>query len=887
MAARIREYEWAATPLGPVSGWSDRLKIMVEQVLASPHVASLVCGPERLLIYNDAAARLYGDRHPAALGRPLPDTFPEGWATVDCFYERAFAGETVQVAGQPLDTRGEGGLTDIFDALLTPARENDGHIAYVVMSGTEIGARIRAERRFRETEERYRSLFNAIDEGLAIVEMIYDDAGEIVDMVFRQVNPAYERQGGTFNVVGRSIREVLPGVEDVWLDRYKKVARTGQPIRVEDYQQDVDRWFDVYFSRVDTDGHFVAIVFNDISERRRAEATLRNSEARYQALLAASPMPSIVVAPNAPDFTIIDVNDVYVAATLSTRDALIGRKLFDVFIYDPNQPGLQGTGEVARSFARVLATRQTDVMPRVRQDMLTSDGAFEPHWWLGVNAPMFDADGNVIAIIHQATRVTEQYYIEEALRESEDRFQQFAHASAVGLWIRGAETLEMEFVSPAIGTIYGVEREALLGDVMRWAAIVVPEDREVALGHLVKARGGEVAVHEFRIQRPSDGAFRWIRNTDFPLRDDGRITRIGGIAEDMTEAKLATEHSAVLLAELQHRVRNIMAMIRSITARTGERAESVPEYAALMAGRLLTLARVQALLTRAANAGASIITIVQDELGAQAHYEGQYTIEGPDLLLAPKAAEVLTLAVHELSTNALKYGALASPQGHVTVRWTTFQKSGASWLGFDWTEDGASERSSPDPSAPRRRGFGRELIEGRVPYELGGQGKVVIEPGGARCRLEFPLRDGDSILETDAPKRALVFGGALDMVGEADLTDHRILVIEDDYYLATDTARALRGAGAEVLGPCPTEQAARDELEDQRPDAAVVDINLGAGPSFELAAMLRDQGIPFVFITGYDFETIPAEFERIERLQKPVELRQIVNIVAKLLAEAR
>ena len=182
-----------------------------------------------------------------------------------------------------------------------------------------------------------------------------------------------------------------------------------------------------------------------------------------------------------------------------------------------------------------------------------------------------------------------------------------------------------------------------------------------------------------------------------------------------------------------------------------------------------------------------------------------------------------------------------------------------------------------------RRGFGRELIEGRLPYELGGRGRLEIGPEGARCRLEFPLRDGASILETDAPQRATVSGGALDMTGEADLSGHRILVVEDDYYLATDTARALQGAGAEVIGPCPSEEAARDALEEGAPAAALVDINLGSGPSFTLAALLRERGVPFVFITGYDEGVIPPDFADVERLQKPVELKRVVQFVAETL----
>lgn len=475
------------------------------------------------------------------------------------------------------------------------------------------------------------------------------------------------------------------------------------------------------------------------------------------------------------------------------------------------------------------------------------------------------------------------------LRESEERFRQFADASSDVLWIRDAETLKMEFVSPALRTVYGVETEVLGSDVQRWAGHMLPEDRGRAVQNLQRAAAGQSLLNEFRIKRPSDGAFRWIRSTLFPLRDEqGRVRRIGGLSSDMTEAKLLTEHQAVLLAELQHRVRNIMAVTRSIVARTGERAESVSDYASLVGGRLLTLARVQALLTRSANAGVPVATIVHDEIDAQALREDQYDLSGPEVELSPKAAEILTLAVHELATNALKYGALSVPEGRVRVRWTLFEKRGESWLGFDWTEDGVPGAGTRNDgrsgrASMTRGGFGRELIEGRLPYELGGRGRLEIGPEGARCRLEFPLRDGASILETDAPQRATVFGGALDMTGEADLSGHRILVVEDDYYLATDTARALQGAGAEVIGPCPSEEAARDALDERAPAAALVDINLGSGPSFTLAALLRERGVPFVFITGYDEGVIPPDFADVERLQKPVELKRVVQFVAEAL----
>lgn len=472
---------------------------------------------------------------------------------------------------------------------------------------------------------------------------------------------------------------------------------------------------------------------------------------------------------------------------------------------------------------------------------------------------------------------------EAALRVSETRFRQFGNASSDAVWIRDAETLAMEYASPAVQTIYGVAPETILGDPKHWGALIVPEDRDAAFANLERARSGPIA-HEFRVRRAHDGVFRWLRSTDFPLFDDqGHLQRVAGITSDVTEARQWTEHQSVLLSELQHRVRNIMAMIRSITARTSERAQSVAEYAALIGGRLLALARVQTLLTRGATNGVNIATLIRDEVDAQAEHEDQYEISGPDVAISPKAAEVLTLAVHELSTNALKYGALSVAQGRVSVSWNIQPKRGKSWLALKWLERGAPQ-AAHTPTMPQRRGFGIELIEGLIPYELGGVGRLTFAADGVQCFLEFPIKEGSSILETDAPKRATIFGGALDMSGQTNLTGQRILVVEDDYYLATDTARAIQGAGADVMGPCPNEEAALDKMNTTIPTGAVLDLNLGNGPSFELAKTLMERNVPFVLITGYDAKMIPEEFQDIARLQKPVTLKQIVNTLGEVLA---
>jgi two-component sensor histidine kinase len=166
-----------------------------------------------------------------------------------------------------------------------------------------------------------------------------------------------------------------------------------------------------------------------------------------------------------------------------------------------------------------------------------------------------------------------------------------------------------------------------------------------------------------------------------------------------------------------------------------------------MDGRLMALSRTVELLTREGEAGVEVSDVVRDEISAQAH-AGEYEIDGPRVVISPKAAEVLGLAVHELATNSLKYGALSEPDGCVSASWQVMPRDGESWFSFDWLEKRAQ---GTQKAVPFRRGFGTELVERRIPYELGGLGRLTIDGSGAHCHIEFPLRSGASILETDAP----------------------------------------------------------------------------------------------------------------------------------------
>ena len=156
------------------------------------------------------------------------------------------------------------------------------------------------------------------------------------------------------------------------------------------------------------------------------------------------------------------------------------------------------------------------------------------------------------------------------------------------------------------------------------------------------------------------------------------------------------------------------------------------------------MARTQVILTRNPGAGVDVEDLVREELLSQAIGDSQVGIDGPETRLSSKAAEVLNLAVHELATNSIKFGALRERNGRVAIAWTVGTQAGQPWLRFAWIESGVRVAAV----APRREGFGSELITRRVPYELQGKGTFELKPGGIHCIIEFPLTDRESILET-------------------------------------------------------------------------------------------------------------------------------------------
>jgi PAS domain S-box-containing protein len=279
---------------------------------------------------------------------------------------------------------------------------------------------------------------------------------------------------------------------------------------------------------------------------------------------------------------------------------------------------------------------------------------------------LHNADGRFRGVLKIGQDTTERRRADERLRESEQRLRSLMEGVPQLVW-RADRPGHWSWSSPQWTAYTGLSAEESRGP--GWLEALHPEDRDRARRAWTEAAVSGVLDAEWRLCGGSERRYRWFHTRATPVTDkDGRVEWIGASTE-IEEAKRLQAHTEMLVAELQHRVRNILAVVRSIARRTGDTSATVEDYAAHLQGRISSLARTQNVLTRTPGSGVNLEELVGDELLAHAVQEDQVTIGGPAVRLQGKAAETLGLALHELATNAVKYGALAVPGGGLSVTW--------------------------------------------------------------------------------------------------------------------------------------------------------------------------------------------------------------------------
>ena len=351
--------------------------------------------------------------------------------------------------------------------------------------------------------------------------------------------------------------------------------------------------------------------------------------------------------------------------------------------------------------------------------------------------------------------------------------------------------------------------------------------------------------------------------------------------EATTQRQAATERQELLIAELNHRVRNILSLIRGLIRQSKPTDESsIEDFVKVIDQRVHALARAHNQITDDQWGPAPLRSLIDAEVAAfVSDKQDRVHAKGNPVLLKPQAYSTMALVIHELVTNSAKYGSL-STKGHVHINWSLDNNGG---LMIDWTEQGG-----PPVEQPTRRGFGTTIIGHSVPYDLGGTTEVDYAVEGLRARMHVPARHiVVADVEPSRVHKSIVIPESpikRDAIDPNLLKGQTVLLVEDSLIIALDAEDILSRMGAAKVISDGTVIGAVSAIDSEQPDFAILDINLGDHTSFPIADRLDDLGIPFLFATGYGEQAkLPERHRRRVVLQKPYSLPVLARSIPELL----
>jgi PAS domain S-box-containing protein len=463
-------------------------------------------------------------------------------------------------------------------------------------------------------------------------------------------------------------------------------------------------------------------IMRDRTAQRRAEEALRESEDRFRTALQIETVGVIFFD---IDGGITEANDAFLRMS-----------------------GYSGE-EVAASSVRWDELTPPEWMPASKRavEELKATGGTTPYekqyfrrdgsrWWALFAAKRLSGTGGIEFVLD----ITERKLAEERLRESEALFRALA-TGIPQLVFRSHVTGGRTWGSPQWGVFTGLPDARSRG--FGWLDAVHPDDRRATLEAWERAgETGEYYV-EHRIRRVVDGEYRWHQTRAAPLRDgEGPAAEWVGTSADVHDMRGLQDRQQVLLAELQHRTRNLLAVVQATARWTMRGSASLEEFAREYESRLRALSRVQSLLARASRETLDLGALVGVELAAHRDRDGdgdgsRVWVEGPPVELPTNTVQALALALHELATNAVKHGALGGPSGCLAVTWRVEDGDGqVRRVVLDWRESGVA---MPDGGPPARKGYCSELLERTLPYQLGAETRLEFGADGVRCRIAVPV----------------------------------------------------------------------------------------------------------------------------------------------------
>jgi two-component sensor histidine kinase len=639
----IQARDWSRTPLGEIGQWPDRLRAAVDNCLDAAFASFVWWGPELIQFYNDPALAILQARHPQAFGVPAREAWSDVWTAIGPAVERVIGtgrpvvGERLPLASGQDEPRDLTRLRFSYSAL----RDGAGAVTGILVSAFEATERARAA-----PAACCCTSFEGMDQGYLLVDVIFDEAGRAVDIEYVEASPAAIHVVGD-DMTGRRVRASGIYYEPGWYEVWGRVARTGKGECLQRYAAPLKRWFDFFVFKPapnDRDSRRVAVLFQDVTERRNAETAQRDSEQRQTFMLKLSDTLR----------QLRDPDEVIVAACQMLGEHLGVNRV--------SYADIDGDEFIVRqSYA-------SGVTPLSGRGPISAFGQ----------------------AVLEAYRRGEAIVVDDVAADS--RFTQRERATLTAAEIAaftGVALIKNARLAAAFGMHSAARRE--------WTASDLELTREVA-------ERAWSAAERARAQ--------------------------AALAEG--EARMV-----LMVAELQHRTRNLIAVVRSIISHTLASSPSRDEFKLLIDDRLGALSRVQGLLSRAEQEPITLGLLVRaelDTLGPDVS-RGQVDIAGPEVRLRNSIVQTLALALHELAINARKYGALATAQGRLRIAWKLERRGNASFVVFDWVEENGRRAVAP----PGPKGYGRELIEEALPYSYGAETRYEIDGTGLRCSIALPL----------------------------------------------------------------------------------------------------------------------------------------------------
>ena len=466
----------------------------------------------------------------------------------------------------------------------------------------------------------------------------------------------------------------------------------------------------------------------DIHDIRTAQAALDEQRARLDAVFRTVPV-GLVIA-EAPSGRIVMGNpqteQIFRYPILPSPDIEAYKEWV---AYHPDGRQVEG-----HEFPLARALLEGQTTPAEDYCFERGDGT---RGWIQLQAaPIQDASGTVTAAVVGMVDIDDQKRTEHALRQTEERYRLAAHATNDAIWDWDLTTDEILW-NEAVQTLFGYPSEDVPAVGSWWKESIHPDDQASTVASIEAAVAGAAShwTAEYRFRR-SDGSYAYVVDRGSIIRDArGKPLRMVGAMLDLTKRRQAEERQRLLTHELEHRIKNTLAMVQAIVSQTLRGAPTTRAANVAISSRLVTLGRAHDILTQANWAGAPIRSVVEGALAP--HDPGnRVRLAGQDLHLEAQAALSLALTLHELATNAVKYGALSNQKGQVDVTWEVVEQEAGRTLRLRW-----EEKDGPPVVEPMRKGFGSRLIERSLGAEAGGQARMEFAPTGLVCTIETPFEN--------------------------------------------------------------------------------------------------------------------------------------------------